>query len=886
MKLFHIFLIVLTLLSSSFIPVYADDEVFAVYDVDNTFKEEFDNYNEAYRYYQNHLDEYQNLILCRDDKVIHMEYGIVEFLSNEACDLNIDYYSTLKKEDDLINGCLGIDGAYLETSSNGSRVYFVLSGDRGYTSIDNVILRPYETLNTRISSYSNNDEHFIHNIKSQLAYDFYSYSIELDDKLTFLNNGDYYSYDGHYFYDDFYTMIDDYRQETYENSLNETPYYNYYQYLPHRSLTNYELTEIENYVYETLGINNKLNHYDDINNDSAADEINRSQLYGEIHSFFENESVYGVNALMLLSSGIYESSYGRSLSSYNSNNLYHQSAYDSEIESNNDRYDSVASSIYSHSKYFISSRYSNHLRSDYKGTFYGNKLSGINVNYSIDPYYGEKSASTYYQIDSALGYKDKNSYAVGIVNNSSLNLYIDENLDTRRYTLNNIEELSFVILEENDESYKINVDNSFNNDYRYDFEKSSFYVSKEAFSYILNEDKIHDYDLKEIHFDFNGGTYNDYSSIDIKTNKENITIKPYKSHYEFIGYDENNVAKYKYIEAIDLISSFNDTVELYQNIDLTSGVIRVFYDDKTFKDINITSDMISYFDNTKEGNQTINITYNGVSIEKQITVSKGLYELRNDVAKAIDKNDYYLIKDSLNKINYHFSFSDIRKIDLGLKEINKRNYVIDDKTDRYDISLSGLDLAIKDLKGLDIFGNTYYVVIKNIPYTSENTIYNHAKGYGFDIVEGMYLTFKFNFEEVELSSPIIVQVNLKDKRNDLVYSVYHLSKNGDIIKMRTTQSENYIQYMANESGSYLVLSRESANEYNIHDGVEDLSYENMGFDSHRTNFSLFLVVVVSLLGIIGIVVYYLMENRNKELWKDFKKSLRTQESVLEEKPKN
>ena len=56
---------------------------------------------------------------------------------------------------------------------------------------------------------------------------------------------EYYSYDGHYFYENYNTMITDYKNNVRTNSVNpSTPYYNYFQYLPMRSKTNYTAQEL------------------------------------------------------------------------------------------------------------------------------------------------------------------------------------------------------------------------------------------------------------------------------------------------------------------------------------------------------------------------------------------------------------------------------------------------------------------------------------------------------------------------------------------------------------------------------------------------------------------------------------------------------------------
>ena len=884
MKLIRIFLLWLLFISIFNNKILAQDDNYIISDKNSSFSMEFLEIDEAIEYYDSHIDEYDNLVLRNNDEVLLMEYGIVEFKRDSACSINIDYYSNTKQSNDYINGCYGIDGAYLKSSKDLQDIYFMLGSEIGYTDKDNVILHPFEELETRISSYTIKDNKLIHNIMTQLQYDYYSFSIELDDKIDYLDSDkEYYSYDNHYFYDDFYKMIDDYKNDTRENALNSIPYFNYYQYLPHRSITNYNHQEIEDFLYNTLAIDHKLSHYNDLNNDQAADEINRSQLYDEVDSFFSNQYIYGTNALMLISSAINESSYGRSYNAYNSNNLYYVSAYESQSEKDFNKYNNVSDSIYARSKYVISSLYSNYLKANYSGTFFGNKISGLNYSYSSDPYYGEKAASAYYDLDSKLGKKDYNNYALAIVlDRSKLNLYKDEDLDNLLQSLEDIKELSFVILEEHQNAYKIQIDYSFNDDYRYDFDRSIAYIPKERVDFVINEDKIHGYDFIEQEYDFDGGRYHDYSSLNLKLLDDSYSgLRPIKEGYEFIGF-ENNVAKYKEIKDIQLVKDFNTKVPLNRNIDLSDGVLKVIYEDSS-KEIPLTSDMIFNLDSSQEGIQDIEIRYNGKTITKQIEVLNYNNQLMDD---AIDNMDLDYIKKNLENSNYPFTFSQIRNIDYELMKTNNRNYVISDETERYNLSISGLDLSLKDRHVLHFFTDTYYVIVKDIDIEDRNKIYNLAKGYGFSDVEGIDISFRFNYEDIKLIGPAIIQIDLKDKQNDLVYSVYHLSENGDIIKCRTTQSENYVQFMIHEDGPYLVLSMPSVNEYDIADNIEDLSYENMGFDNHRINFSLMAAVVLSLLGIIGILLYYIIANKRKKLWKDFRKLLHTVAYAQEEKQNN
>ena len=856
-------------------------------DSNSGFSETFDKYYDAYKFFETHKEEYDNLLIIDGDKVIEMEYGIVEFVGDDDI---CPYYSTLRNKTDYISGSYGVDGAYLYSSQDGQKVYFVVSGDRGYANINSVILHPYETLGVKTSLYEVKDNYLYHNIKTQLGYEFYSSSIQLDIKPEFMKDGNsYYSYDGHYFYDDFYQMIDDYKSEVYENAVNDSPYYNYYQYLSHRSLTNYTLSELENYFYDVLCMDGRLNNYVDKNNDDANDEVNRSQFYGVINEFFNNQYIYGCNALMLISSAIVESSYGKSLSSYLNNNLYTNAAYESSNELNNDRFDSIANSIYSHAKYFVSDKFSNHMRSDYNGTYFGNKAGGMNIEYSLDHYYGEKAASAYFKIDNALGLKDRNSESIGIVKPSEkLVVYKDSEFNEKLFTLNNINELSFVLRQASDYAYKIQIDYSFDDNNKYDFDNSCGYIDVKDLLYTSNLANMHDYNLNTINYDFNGGEYYGDKSLSIKTNDELFMgFVPYKEGYEFVGYTNDgassNTANYLKIDNVKVVSFLDTQSDLLPYPCLEDAYLSVSYEDGSSKKININSDMISKYDYHDTDPQDVTITYNGISCLQTIQIDNAYYETYSNIAKAIDDGDYNYVKSNLDAVDYPYSMVDIRKLDYELKQINNRNYVINDKTDKYNISISGLDLSLDDRYNFHLIEDTYYVIVEKPNVFDYDKLRHIAKGYGLNEVEGLNISFKFNYQDIKLRGPAVVQVDLPNKTNDNIYTVYHLDGNGDVIKCRTTQTDNYIQFIIEEQGEYAIFSMPSVNKYQIQDGIEDLSYDNMGFDNNRINIEFMFGLVLILLSLALISFYYLLNDKKEKQWKDYKKSLLKADTVQEEK---
>ncbi|MBQ1307104.1 MAG: hypothetical protein IIY56_03015, partial [Erysipelotrichaceae bacterium] len=168
----------------------------------------------------------------------------------------------------------------------------------------------------------------------------------------------------------------------------------------------------------------------------------------------------------------------------------------------------------------------------------------------------------------------------------------------------------------------------------------------------------------------------------------------------------------------------------------------------------------------------------------------------------------------------------------------------------------------------------------------EKRILQIAQGYGFEKVAGIDISFRFNYQDIEPQGPMIVQLNPIDKQDHTIYSVYHVNQNGDIIKCRTTQTENYIQFLISESGPYEILKMPGVNRYGFEDTAEDLTYENMGYDNHRINMDMLMVLILSISGVIGIIIYYIFDNMDKKQWKDYRRLLQEAESVPEEEPKN
>ena len=213
---------------------------------------------------------------------------------------------------------------------------------------------------------------------------------------------EYYSYDGHYFYTDYNVMINDYKNNVRSNSVNaNNPYYNYFQYLPLRSKTNYSGAQLTSYL------NNKAN--------SSTSKLNNT---GDL--FVKYQEKNGVNALLAASVAALESGWGKSSIAINKNNLFGLNAVDSNPGEAADTFASVEACISDFTENWMSERYLNaEHTSRYRGGYFGDKGSGIFGQYSSDVYEGEKCASIAANMDGGITSADLNYYTIGIKGASS-----------------------------------------------------------------------------------------------------------------------------------------------------------------------------------------------------------------------------------------------------------------------------------------------------------------------------------------------------------------------------------------------------------------------------------------------------------------------------------
>ncbi len=859
----------------------------------------FTTFSSAYQNYLNLQDDYDNLVLTQNDEVILMEYGIVEFLVNDGCTLNIDY-SDANGDSYAINGCYGIDAAYLGVSDGLETIRFLISGKEGFIARENVVLHPYETLDVSISNYDIANGHLYHNIKSQLDEDYYFTSIDLYLAPEYLDDaGMYYSYDGHYFYDDFYSMIDDYRSDQRINAVNQdAAYYNYYMYLPHRSLTNYDYSDVEDYFYDTLNFNKRLDGYYDFNYDNANDDVNRSQYVDNIAPFFEYQYLYGANALMMLSLSINESSYGKSKSAYDQNNLFGHAAYDNEEDIANNRYQNVAASIYSHAKYYISSRFASPVSGVYNGSFFGDKASGMGVNYSNDPYWGEKLAAYYNDLDEALGLKDYNSYALGIIEDEGeITFYGDSDLEEAIFKIEDVVPYSFIIIEEGDDYYKIQFDGAMDLDnYLYDFENDVAYVKKDATDVVLNPEKIIESDYHTVTFEFKEKKI----SYLIKEGMIPIISKPQQEAMEFTGFDKElkpvledvtYTAQYRKVKGIEMNSYPQDKMRIDGELSLVGAKIDVTYEDDeglTYKEtLPVNTDMVTAYDLSEYGKQDIIVSYAGfvtsfpIEVSETITAHQEIVEemiakIDSNSAEDTSVNEINLLRDYIIETGYRLSNEEIVRLDAILlqKYDGLINFHI---SSPYPLAISGmaltLDVSDSYDQGIRLYTDTYYLTYGVIDLIDQAYLEKISSGYGFEQVFSFSLHFNKNSTEVKPQLPYIIEIKFDDLDTHKVYSVYSIDDEGDVIKCRTSQSTDGIQFSTRVDGNFMVLALDSKNDYVLDSDVHfNLTMDNDDIDLNNIVFVVSWFVIIILLNGIALVSYRIGKERREKLWNDYKKS--------------
>ena len=394
-------------------------------------------------------------------------YGVVNFRTKASANEITTYTNCTNGEQGYINGYTMSDGAYLGMVNG--KVKFKAAGVTGLVDASEVQIVDYANANT-ISCYKTNGGslyHYVANLISQYS-NYYSKTYVGNKPASLSDNATYYSYDGHYFYADFKTMIRDYKNGVYANAVNSNaPYYNYFQYLPARTKTSITAAQFDQYT---------------------SSQVSSGKLLNAGASLVSNQNKYGVNALMMYSNAVLESGWGQSQIAMDKNNLFGHGAADNNPYYGANGYSSVDDCIQYHAKVFISESYCD--PKDYIGRYYGSHLgdkeSGINVKYASDPYWGEKIASLCWEVQNGLGINEVNAYSIGMAN-GSVSYYTNPGSNLL-FSSKNVGAYPIVLLAKQDGYYKVQSDATLNSNRTsvtqdngaYDFDLYYAYISESA----------------------------------------------------------------------------------------------------------------------------------------------------------------------------------------------------------------------------------------------------------------------------------------------------------------------------------------------------------------------------------------------------------------------
>ena len=372
---------------------------------------------------------------------------IVNFNTKGAKTTNYTEYLTGEKG--YTCGAYGADAAYLGTENG--KVKFMLGGVVGLVDSSEV-----EVLSlSQVESWS------YYKVSNGRLYHYICTDMTTPGTASTLNNGtapsylkagtEYYSYDGHYFYTNYNTMLKDYQNNVRTNSVNpNNPFYNYYQYLPLRSKTTYGTSQLNSII---------------------SANTSSSSVMRNIGSYLTTaQNTYGVNAIITASVAANESAWGQSNISKTKNNLFGLNAVDSSPGTSANTYGSVQACINDFANGWMSRGYLDPDDWRYYGAFLGDKASGINVKYASDPYWGEKAASIARILDADGGSIDENRYTIGIKDPIATDHYqynLRQNANTSSavpYQTGTASNYSFIILDKTAENgfYKVQSDGVLN----------------------------------------------------------------------------------------------------------------------------------------------------------------------------------------------------------------------------------------------------------------------------------------------------------------------------------------------------------------------------------------------------------------------------------------
>lgn len=378
----------------------------------------YDSYQLAKDAMNNTLDN-DNLVIIENGVIVDSKYGLVDYdidytnrkpaytnlYSTSTSNSTVSYIrpSSVARDSNGNEITGPDDAALIDYDYNAKRAKIKVAGVIGWINEDSYDIVPLAWVKTP-QYYNVSDSELRHSFPGNVYNTKKGYSHVIDRKPSMLEKGNYYSYDGHYFYTDLKTMLKDYKNNNYDNAVNkDKPYYNFYQYMPYRTKTTYNADNINKYIENRTGKNSK------------------SIMLNSGEGFINAQNDYGVNAILMMSVGINESATGTSPIAINKNNLFGLNAVDAAPGDSAKKYETVADCISDYAYRWMSYWYLQPGDSHYHGGNLGDKHEGLNYSYASDPFWGEKAAHYYYDLDKLYGFQDYYALHTAVLNNDYSN---------------------------------------------------------------------------------------------------------------------------------------------------------------------------------------------------------------------------------------------------------------------------------------------------------------------------------------------------------------------------------------------------------------------------------------------------------------------------------
>lgn len=553
----------------------------------------------------------------------------------------------------------------------------------------------------------------------------------------------YYSYDGINFYSD----------RLMKNFVAQV--YGYYQYLSLRSKTNVSASALNGFL-------------------STVRSADETEMYNQGQTFINSQNNYGSNALLIYAMACQESGYGSSFYASDRYNLFGWGAYDSKPNHANS-FESIEQCVNQHMGRNLN-WFMDCTNWRYAGTCIGNKGTGINVQYSSDPYWGAKIASIAYRIDKFSNnnngkLSDYNNYTIGLVdanynasfgvNTANWNTPIyssatgNDILYYSKFNNNYQKDLTVVINEKVGNRYKINIANPIINGSMYvddecvpyDWNKSVAYIDCNRVSIINNKNTT----VKA------NATYEKYNCVNsLSLNNNILTIEGLGviqgTDFNTVNGSRHQIVFYSFIDNSEIAVFDAENIDS-DGYDMNDGYNYKYAGFKA--SIDLTDEQLDI------GNYylALRTTNEGHTVEETLKTSNSKYRNRvstyNDITYKLTANLLSSYRLEIDILSTPLDYTKISKPSARSSTVSFDSITLDENGD-LEICGQGL-IEYLDFSDLNKIEYNVYLVKDNQDYlklstsfnSDDKTDYTSALNSDYDL---SYISFKSTTKDLEINT--------------------------------------------------------------------------------------------------------------------------------------